>query len=266
MAKWLIHRFPKLAKLSPILRTIEILDMAISFYERLPKVVKWAGRFAMTGLIARWVQIQAVVWSWVEPNWRGFVFIFVPLLFLLALYYCILRWRNRALSPMKSTANNQDVLNMIIRGRIGGNQRIIDTPEGNNPFLRLQNPLYAGGVLWDISLLFVNKEEHPVNITVSLAIPIRKDDKSKRFRILPLSKPIYNYREDMKPHLYFLPEHLAFPVYIDSGKAVNGHVEFAIEGFQYNALGDSFTQIVGGHDHILEVEDLLSGKRAEFNL
>lgn len=266
MVRWLIHRFPKLAKLHSILRAIEIIDKAISFYERLPKLVKWGGNFALGWLVSRIIQIQAVIWSWLEPNWRGFLTVFIPVLILIIFLLIRDIRRNRPLSLTENTLNNQERLNLEIRGRLGGNARILSTPEGDNPPWKLHNPLYAGGLFWRTNLLFVNKENQPINIVAKLAIPVRKDDPSRRFRVEPLNKPIYEHRDDVERYMYFWPEFLTFPVYIDAGKAVNGHVEFAIEGFQYNALGDSFTQIVGGHEYILEVEDLLSGKKAEFNL
>ena len=264
MGKWLIHHFPNLAKLRPILRAIEIIDMVIGFYERLPKSFKWIVKVIGMLIVTRLAQIWLAIWSWVEPNWRGFLSVLVAGLIIVTLFCLIHRRRNRPLSPTESTANNQERLNLEIRGRIGGSGRIFDTPEGDNPLWILQDPLYAGGLFWNPNLLFVNKEQQPVNITATLAIPIEKENPSKRFRVTALNKPIYKHRDERI--LYSRPEHLAFPVYIDSCRAVNGHAEFAIEGFQYNALGDSFTQIVGGHNHILEVEDLLSGKKAEFNL
>ena len=188
----------------------------------------------------------------------------LPFVVIAGAIYLGYRLKNPPLKLMENISNSQSRLNLEVRGRIGGNARILDTPEGDNPPWTLQGSLYAGGLLWGINLLFVNREQQPVNITATLAIPIEKENPSKRFRVTALNKPIYKHRDERI--LYSRPEHLAFPVYIDSCRAVNGHAEFAIEGFQYNALGDSFTQIVGGHNHILEVEDLLSGKKAEFNL
>jgi hypothetical protein len=68
--------------------------------------------------------------------------------------------------------------------------------------------------------------------------------------------------------LYFRPEHLSFPAYIDPSKHVNGHAEFAIypEELEIISKGTALKQIVGGRDYILEIEDLLSGKKAEFKL
>lgn len=175
-----------------------------------------------------------------------------------------LKTRKHLLKP--NTADGQSRLNLEVRGRIGGNARIFDTPKGDNPPWILQDPSYADGLLWGINLLFVNKEPQPINITTTMLIPMRKDDPSKGIRLSPLSKPIYEHRD--KSIFYFQPQHLAFPVYIDSGKAVNGHVEFAMDGLMWDTcfkLG-SLKQIIFGHENILEVEDFLSGKKAEFKL
>jgi len=73
MVKWFIHRFPKLAKLVPLLRFLEIIDMAISFYYRLPSSVKLGVNIMVVAIAAKLALLRAVVWSLLEPNLLGFV-------------------------------------------------------------------------------------------------------------------------------------------------------------------------------------------------
>ncbi len=105
MGERFIHRFPRLAKLRPILRTIEIIDMVISFYERLPMLVKLVSGLMLSTLVAWLIQLKFVVMAWLEPNWRGFLAVLIPVLILVALIFIRDFRRNRPLKPMENTIN-----------------------------------------------------------------------------------------------------------------------------------------------------------------
>ena len=122
--------------------------------------------------------------------------------------------------------------------------------------------------MWGLNLGFTNRENQPINIKATLALSSDEGDSAKRIRLSPLSKPLYEYREDIQSYMYYRPDHLSFPVYIDNGRHVQGQVEFAVQPEIYEgmAAGGSLKQIIMGNNHLLEVEDLISGKKGKFYL
>ena len=132
----------------------------------------------------------------------------------------------------------------------------------------LHDPTYAGGWSWDADRTFVNREDKPVNLTVALAIPVRKEEPSRRFRQEPLHKPLGTFRSDVQRALSQRPEHLSFPVHIEPGRSVKGHLEMAISGsvFEIAAESGSLNAIIMAPKRYLEVKDLLSGKALEVEI
>ena len=125
-----------------------------------------------------------------------------------------------------------------------------------------------GGWSWDADLTFVNREDKPVNLTVALAMPVRKDDPSRRFRVEPRNKPLGRFRSDIQQALDERPEHLGFPVHIEAGHSIKGHLEFAISHTNYEVVVEtgSLNAIIMAPKRYLEVKDLLSGKTLEVEI
>jgi hypothetical protein len=171
-----------------------------------------------------------------------------------------------ALERSHAAANQR--LDVEVLGRIHGHGRISDTSDGRNPAWTLFDPTYAGGWSWEADLTFVNRGHQPVNLDVALAMPVRKDDPSRRWRREPLRKPLGRFRPDVAEALSQRPEHLSFPIHIEAGHSVKGHLEVAISRTHFEVVVESgsFNAIMMAPKCYLEVKDLLSGKTLEVQI
>ena len=172
---------------------------------------------------------------------------------------------------LKEAATGSASLDIEVRGHIAVTGRIQESAKGRSPLVKAKNPTYLGGLEWKTGkMLFVNRGQNPANLNVALAIPVREDEPSRRFRIEPLSDCLMEFADRIKPYFWGSPPHIEFPIRIEPGGSVQGHIEFAIKGSEVTSMlemsPETFKVLLLEPTRYLEIEDLITGNTAEYKI